>query len=201
MEDIRKNYKKKKPVFRMQDAHKKARLKQKWRRPKGIQSKIRLHKKGYRRGVEIGWGSPKDLRGKDPKYCLTPIVVHTLKDIHPLDAAKHSILLGKGMGARKKIDLLKLLKERSFKVLNIKDADAFINSASERLAKRKAEREVSKKDKEKKKEELAKEAKKKEEKQKEEKKEETTLDATAEGQESKEQHEKEEKDKVLTQKV
>ena len=47
--EFRKKIKAKKPNFIRQDAHKKGEIKKKWRRPKGLQSKMRLHKRGYRK--------------------------------------------------------------------------------------------------------------------------------------------------------
>ena len=56
--DKRKALKKKKPVFTRQDAHKKKKVGWKWRKPKGSDSKMRVGKKGYKRSVRPGWGSP-----------------------------------------------------------------------------------------------------------------------------------------------
>ena len=53
--------KKKKPKFIRQDAHKKGRLAKKWRKPKGLQSKMRLCKKGYRKRISKGYKSPKEV--------------------------------------------------------------------------------------------------------------------------------------------
>ena len=49
---------KRKPDFIRQDAHKKPKLGYKWRKPKGSDSKIRKHLKGYRVGVSVGWKKP-----------------------------------------------------------------------------------------------------------------------------------------------
>ena len=57
--NIRKKIKSKKPFFFRQDAHKNLKLGDKWRKPKGLHSKMRLGFKGYRKSVSIGYGSPK----------------------------------------------------------------------------------------------------------------------------------------------
>lgn len=44
--------------FIRQDAHKKAKLKNLWRKPKGLHNKMRLQKKGYRRLPKVGMGTP-----------------------------------------------------------------------------------------------------------------------------------------------
>ena len=60
---LRKRIKAKKPNFVRQDSHKQKEVKKKWRKPKGMQSKMRLKKKGYRKSVSIGYGSPKKVNG------------------------------------------------------------------------------------------------------------------------------------------
>jgi len=57
--ELRKKIKQRKPEFIRQDAHKKAKLKRKWVRPRGIDSKIRLGLKGYGKKPSTGWSSPK----------------------------------------------------------------------------------------------------------------------------------------------
>ena len=50
--ELKKKIKKKKPNFTRQETHKKSKLKKKWRRPKGIQSKLRLNKRAIKRGFQ-----------------------------------------------------------------------------------------------------------------------------------------------------
>ena len=63
--------KKKKPNFIRQDAHKKKRVGTSWRRAKGIQSKVRLNKRGYVKSVSQGYRSPKSVRGTTPSGSST----------------------------------------------------------------------------------------------------------------------------------
>ena len=60
--ELRNKIKAKKPRFIRHDAHKKKRVSLNWRRPRGRQSKMRLHKKGYARGRSTGFGSPNQIR-------------------------------------------------------------------------------------------------------------------------------------------
>ena len=68
--DKRRRIKKKKPDFIMQSAHKKSRLEQKWKRPRGIDSKMRLNLKGHQKCVEVGYRSPRAVRGLDKSGLL-----------------------------------------------------------------------------------------------------------------------------------
>ena len=91
---LRKVIKKKKPKYSRQDSHKKAKLGDKWRKPKGIQSKMRLHKRGYKRSPEVGFGSPKSVRGLSPEG-FEIIHVNSLSDIGKItDVKRQAVLIG-----------------------------------------------------------------------------------------------------------
>ena len=81
---LRKKIKRKKPVFLRQDSHKKGRLKGKWRKPKGTDSKIRFGIKGYRRSVKIGWKSPKEVRGKH-KSGLAIKLINSINELNKIN--------------------------------------------------------------------------------------------------------------------
>ena len=93
--ELRKKIKKRKPNFIRQDAHKKLRLKKKWRRAKGLHSKIRLNKRGYKIAIRKGYGSPKDAHNLYPegiKRNLIPIIRHindSWEDIEHLNNLFH----------------------------------------------------------------------------------------------------------------
>ncbi|MBU1704440.1 MAG: hypothetical protein KJ922_03680, partial [Nanoarchaeota archaeon] len=130
--------KKKKPKFLRQDSHKKVKLGQKWRRPKGIDSKIRMRLKGYRRARSTGWGSPTAVKGLT-KDGLMPVLVRCAKDIEDISEGQIAVISTR-LGEKKKIDIIKALKEKSIKILNIKDADAYVKSVQDGLVSRKSKR-------------------------------------------------------------
>jgi len=175
----------KKPKFIRQDAHKKSKLGQKWRRPRGLHSKMRLSKKGYNKSVSIGYGSPKSTRGFD-KSGLKLIIIKSLKDIEKIDAKKECIAVAKTTGLRKKVEILKQSVKKGIKVVNIKDVNKFLKDVEEKIKKGKEEKENLKK----KKESKEKEAKKK-----------TIEEKVEKTDEEKKEEEKKEKNKLLTKKA
>ncbi len=179
--------KRKKPTFTRSDSHKKKRLKGKWRRPRGIQSKVRLKKKGYVRSVEIGWGSPKDAKHLT-RDGFQEVMVYNISDLEGI-TDKQGIVIASSVGARKKIEILKIAIEKKFKVINVKDPAGFINKVEEKISSKKQEK--------KKKEEI-KEKKTKEKKKKAEEKKEDISDKVDE--EEKKEQEKKDKDKMLIKK-
>lgn len=124
--EIRNKLKAKKPTFTRQDAHKKKRVGTGWRKPKGRQSKMRLHKKSYARGRSSGYGSPVAARGLSHEG-LKQIVVAKVADFSGLDAKNDGIIIARTTGNRRKAELIDYATKNSFTLLNI-DAQSFKKS-------------------------------------------------------------------------
>ena len=187
----RRMIKRRKPTFIRQDAHKKGKLDALWRKPKGLQSKMRKHLRGYRRSPSSGFRSPQLVRGLD-KRGLLPLVVHNKADLQRLDPQKNSVILGSTLGNRKKLEVLQYALEKRFNVLNVKDAKKTIADINESLKKRVEAKKKAREEKKKKSD-----LKKRSEEKKEEKKE--GIDQMLSEEEKKKQ-EKKEFDKLVTQK-
>lgn len=98
----------KKRIFRRQLFSIK-RLGEKWRRPKGRQSKLRLEKKSKGKRVKIGFGSPKSER-KVIIRIFNENDIEKLKNT-TLDEKRHIILIASSVGKKKKKALNNKLKE------------------------------------------------------------------------------------------
>ena len=137
--DKRRKLKAKKPKYRMQDTHKLSRLSFKWRKPRGIDSKMRLNLKGYRASVEIGYGSPKEVRGLS-KNGLLPVIVSNERGLLELDKEKQGVIIDGKIGARKRLLLIRKCIEQKIMILNIKDPDNYIKGIEGEMEKRKTEK-------------------------------------------------------------
>src|SRR3989338_5266245 len=182
--ELRRRAKARKPAFVRQDINNKKKLKNKWRRAKGLQSKIRRGLKGYSRQPSRGFGSPAAVRGLD-RSGLEPGMVHNANMLSSIIKEIHGIIIGSGVGMKNKIEIVKICKEKGIKILNIKDAEAFLKDAEKSLEERKQKS-------------RQKEAKAKKETKKQEK-----LDEKVESKsdDEKKEQEKLEKDKLLTKRV
>jgi len=194
--DLRNNQKKKKPTFIRQDAHKIKRLGQKWRKPKGLQSKMRLSKKSYPTTVKPGYGSPCAVRGMT-RDGLFPVDIANVADLAKVEKGMVGIIK-RSVGNRKRAMIIKAALEKKV---------ALTNGSEERVSKIEAgmkERQEAKKKKSAKKVEVAKEDT--EEKAKPaEKKEEATEEKTKPSEKTEEiddkkKADKKEKDKLLIKK-
>ncbi len=177
----RNQWKSKKPTFIRQDYQKTIRLRDNWRRPEGMHSKMRRKLRGNRRSPSIGFSSPRQVRS----LTRDGYRLHLISNPQQLDTITEPITIAASVGIRKRIAIAKKAKEKKLRILNIRDVDAFIAQTEAALKQRKELKKQQQTTKEKKKEERVKKA---EEKQKEETPEE------------KEKREKEEKRKVLERK-
>lgn len=137
---VKANLKKRQPKFIRQDAHKHKRVKQVWRKPKGLHSKMKDSRKGYRAKLQEGYHTPKAVRGLD-KHGLKPTLVATMKELESLDAKTHSVILRGGLGGRKRLAIIEEAHKRKFTITNAKaDAAAKIKQQIETQQKEKKER-------------------------------------------------------------
>jgi len=134
--ELRKQIKSKKPDFIRQDFHKKKRLAKKWRRPKGLQSKIRLKFRGKPKGVSIGYRGPKIVRGMN-KTGLKQVFIRSINDLEGLDAKIDGLIISSSFGAKKRIVILKKAKELGLSILNIKSPDEYIKKVEDKINLRK----------------------------------------------------------------
>ena len=197
----RKEKKGKKPTFLQQDGHKKARLSKTWRKPRGRHSKIRLQLRGYKRMPKVGWGSPTAVKGLH-QTGLEGVLVYNIGDVNEIDAQKQGMIIGRQVGAKKKLVIIQAAQAKNITLLEIKSIDDYKKELekqfSERVTKKKGKEEKAAAKKEEKKKVEDKEEKKKEEKAEDkEEKEKKEKAEKAEDKEEKEKKEKAEKDKLL----
>ena len=168
-----KNAKKaKKPTFLRQDAHKKDKLADNWRRPKGKDSKMRKGFRGKRRSPSMGFSSPRLVRGFN-RDGFKEVLVNNVNELNSVDPKNEMVIVG-SIGTKKKVEVLKKCEELKIKISNVKDVKKFLDDVKkkqedkkkvvkERVEKKKAKEETAKKvKKEAKKEEVKEEASKEE---------------------------------------
>lgn len=181
--ELRNMLKRKKPRFRGQENYKKVRIKERWRKPKGLNSKVRQNKAGKPAQVSSGYRSPRLVRGLT-RDGLRPIMVHCLSDLAKIKSKEEGIVISANVGTRKKIDIIKEAQKKGMVIINIKNPDEYLKRIEDKIKLRK---EARKKKIEEKKKEDKKTAKKSEEKGLAEKV----------SDEEKKEIEKKEKDKLL----
>jgi large subunit ribosomal protein L32e len=105
------------PKFNGQDSHKKQRVTDSWRKPRGQHSKLRKGIKGKGASVEAGYGSPAAVRGRHPSG-FEEVRVHTPDDLAGVDPDSEAVRIASGVGARKRERIEELAEEEEIRVLN-----------------------------------------------------------------------------------
>jgi large subunit ribosomal protein L32e len=116
--DLRKEMKKKRPKFRRVESWRYKRVKDSWRKARGIDSKTRKKKKSGVKSPNIGYRTPKEIRGIHPSG-YEEVRVITKNDLDDLDPKRHAIKISSRVGARKRIPLIDYARSKGFKILNI----------------------------------------------------------------------------------
>ena len=109
--------KKKKPNFKRPHWRNYARVKENWRRPKGVHSKIRERRAGKIKRVNIGYGAPAVIKGLHPNG-YKEVRIHTPAQISLIDKNTQAARIGSTVGKRKKMEINKIAAEAGVKVLN-----------------------------------------------------------------------------------
>ena len=195
--ELRTKIKEKKPEFIRQDNPKRMKLSDKWRKPKGIHSKIRHHFKGRRKMPSPGYKSPREAKGLHSSG-LKIVGIQSINDLIKIRKESEGAVIAKSVGMKKRIEILKKARELNVKVLNlnvddhIKKIEDFINSK-----KKKATTEV-KKEEDKEKKEIETKKSKEEIKLSDVDKKESIEKTQVSDKDDKKLAEKKEKDKLLT---
>lgn len=114
---IREELSKKRPKFIRQESWRYVRIKPNWRRPRGIDSKMRLKKKGYPKSPNVGYRSPKLVRGLHPTG-YREVLVYNPNDLEGIDPNRYAIRIAAAVGKRKRLEIVKKADELGIKVLN-----------------------------------------------------------------------------------
>ena len=141
---VRREVKKRKPTFRRQQTNQFAKFKNDdaWRRPKGLQSKMRLKRKGHRKMPTVGFGSPKAVRGLN-RAGLLEVLVHNVADLAKIDTKTQVAVIGRTVGGKKTLTILEEAKKVKMSIGNVADIDARIKELTK--APKKQEKKAAKK--------------------------------------------------------
>jgi large subunit ribosomal protein L32e len=117
---IKKRMSQKRPKFRKYESWRYKRLKNYWRKPTGIDNKMRQKRKGWPKSVKIGYRSPKKIRNLHPSR-LNEIMIFNVGDLTIIDPESQIARIGGSVGGRKRALIIKEASNRGIRVLNSGD--------------------------------------------------------------------------------
>ena len=103
--------------FKRQESWRLKRVKENWRRPRGVTSRMRKEKSGWPQLVKVGHGSPSNLRGRHPRG-LVERLVHNESDLEGLNSKQHIVRLSASLGERRRLILLARIKSLNIHIAN-----------------------------------------------------------------------------------
>jgi large subunit ribosomal protein L32e len=122
------------------------RLGKAWRRPKGMHSKLREHRRYRMKVVSIGYGTPRSGRGLHPSG-LREIMVSNMRELEDIDSRVEAARISASVGLRKRVEIETAAAEKSIRVLNPSKEVERVREERKREEKEKAEKEKAEKEK------------------------------------------------------
>jgi len=114
---LRKRVKAKKPNFVRQESWKYVRLKENWRRPHGLDNKVRKRFKGWPARVSAGYRGPKNARALHPSG-FEEVLVYNADGLKQIDPGTQAARIAHTVGQRKRVQILTEARKKKIVVLN-----------------------------------------------------------------------------------
>jgi len=113
----RKELAERRPKFVRQESWRYVRLHPEWRKPKGVDNKVRRQDKGWPALVRVGYRGPAESRGLHPSGHFE-VLVHRPADLASLVPGRDVARIGGTVGAKKREQILSRATELGVRVLN-----------------------------------------------------------------------------------
>lgn len=115
---LKKRMSQKRPKFVKMESWRHVRLKDHWRQPKGVDNHMRLNLKGWPKSVNVGYRSPRAVRGIHPSG-KEEVHVYNVGDLSIVDPETQVARIGGSVGIKKRVKIVQEAKLRGIRILNV----------------------------------------------------------------------------------
>jgi large subunit ribosomal protein L32e len=114
---LRKRAKQKKPEFLRSESWRYSKMSDSWRRPRGLDHKMRRKIKGWPPMVSTGYKGPKAARGLHPSG-LREVLVHNVNEVTAVNPTVQAARIAHTVGKKKRVLIIAEAKKKKLRILN-----------------------------------------------------------------------------------
>jgi large subunit ribosomal protein L32e len=135
---LRERVKKKKPSFVRPESWRYKRLSESWRRPRGLDNKMRRKIKGWPPTVNVGYRGPKATRGLHPSG-YKEVLVYNTGDLKKIDPKTQAARIAHTVGKRKRAKILVEARKKKITILNLREVKEVVEEEKELIEEKEKE--------------------------------------------------------------
>src|SRR5512143_1502945 len=114
---VRKRLNQSRPKFHAFESWRYIKVKPRWRKPRGIDNKMRTNEKGWPRVANIGWGGPASVRGLHPSG-KEEILINNVNELKAVDKETQVARVSGTVGGKKRAQIVEEAVKLGVKILN-----------------------------------------------------------------------------------